>query len=178
MALLKRILIVLSISFAIIYAVSLFKPATWTVKRSIEINASPEKIFPYIHDLHNWSQWHPWSNKSLDVSMTVSFSGPREGVGSVRQWSGANMKSGKIEITQAEKNRFVEYSFSSESTDVVIHGKLTIRTLEKGCIVEWEDSGNLGDNMFARLFSGGIDSVVGGKFEEGLKKLKEAVEKS
>lgn len=177
MPLIRKFVITISIIAGILFFISYFLPSRWSVKRSIEINSSAEKIFPYINDLHKWSEWYPWT-RELDVSMVILYDGPETGVGSSRKWSGSSIKSGEITINKAIENEGVWYTFKSDQTSLVVYGSLVIRKKENSCEVTWEDTGDSGYSLLARFFSGGLDSVIGKRFEEGLAKMKNAVEQT
>ena len=96
----------LNISIAVLLLVAALlviaatKPNDFTVRRSIRINAPPEKIFPHINDLHQWAAWSPYEKK--DPAMKRTFSGASSGVGAVYEWLGNNqVGSGRMEITEA-----------------------------------------------------------------------------
>jgi carbon monoxide dehydrogenase subunit G len=175
MPIIKKIITALFIFFSLGYILSIFLPSQWSVKRSIEIHAPAEQIFPLINNIHNWGRWYPWT-KSMDVSMSVTYDGPDYGVGAVRKWTGTQIKPGRIEITGSQKNKSVSYKFTSENSNIDVNGHLEIHIQNQGCLVTWEDRGEIKRNLIARLFSGNIDSVIGPRFEEGLDKLKKAAE--
>jgi hypothetical protein len=56
-----------------IIAYALAKPSEFKIERSVNINASPDKIHLYINDFHNWSKWSPYD--TLDTSMSKNFEG-------------------------------------------------------------------------------------------------------
>jgi len=179
MPLIKKLLIAILAIVAVLYTVSFFFPSKWSVKRSISINGSAEKIFLYVNDLHKWGQWYPWTKKT-DVSMVITYDGPETGEGSIRRWSGSSIKSGEVKIVKSEKNHAIRYTFISERSSMVVNGSIIIqeatRDNRKVSEVIWEDSGDSGFNFFTRFLSGGLDKVIGKQFEDGLLALKTAVE--
>jgi carbon monoxide dehydrogenase subunit G len=177
MPLIKKFIIAISVIAGVLYAVGYFLPAKWSVKRSIEIGSRPEKIFPYINDLHKWSEWYPWT-KQLDVSMNLSYDGPETGVGSVRKWSGSSIKNGEIKLVKSVENEGVWYTFKSDQTAIVVNGSLLIKKTGASCVVTWEDAGDIGYSLMARFFVGGLDEAIGKNFEAGLQNMKKAVEQS
>ncbi|MDH4261820.1 MAG: SRPBCC family protein [Spirochaetia bacterium] len=177
MPLIKKFIISIAILTGILYTIGYFLPSKWSVKRSIEINQSSEKIFPYINDLHKWSQWYPWT-REMDVSMVITYDGAETGAGAIRKWSGSSIKSGEIKITKSIPNEGVWYSFKSDQTKIVVYGSITIAKKGNTNIVTWEDTGDNGYSLLARFFSGGLDKVIGQKFETGLENLKRTAEES
>jgi len=177
MPLIKKLLITMGIVALGVFLIGRFLPSKWSVKRSIVIQGAPEKVFPYINDLRKWEQWYPW-NKSMDVSMIISYDGPEKGAGAIRKWSGSSVKTGVIEITRSVDNEGVWYRFTSDQTSIIVNGSLVIHKKGNASEVVWEDSGDSGYSILARFFAGGLDEVIGRSFEAGLQNLKKAVEES
>jgi hypothetical protein len=91
---------VLAIAIAIVLILAATKPDTFRVQRAIAVKALPEKIFPLIHDFHQWGTWSPYENK--DPAMKRSYSGTASGKGAVYAWDGNNkVGSGRMEILAA-----------------------------------------------------------------------------
>lgn len=68
----------------LIYAAN--KPDTFSVQRSIAVQAPPEKIFPLIHDFKQWPNWSPYEGK--DPAMKRSYGPVTAGVGATYAWAG------------------------------------------------------------------------------------------
>ena len=66
----------------LIYATT--KPDTFAVQRSVNIKASPEKIFPLISNLRAFNTWEPFSKK--DPGTKIVHSGPESGKGAKYEW--------------------------------------------------------------------------------------------
>jgi len=177
MPLIKKILIAILIVVAFFYIIGYFYPAKWSVKRSVKINKSAEEIFPYLNDLHKWSEWYPWT-REMDITMTVTYDGPQSGIGAIRKWTGNSVKNGEIEIIKNEKNSGVWYTFKSDQTKIVVNGSIRIQSEGEMCEVTWEDTGDSGFSFLTRFMAGGIDEAIGRYFESGLQNLKTAVEQS
>lgn len=76
------------------------KPDTFRVSRSISIKAPPEKIFPIINDLKQWSAWSPYEKK--DPAMKRTFGALTAGKGAVYEWEGnKDVGKGRMEISDA-----------------------------------------------------------------------------
>ena len=89
------ILVVLLLAGVLIFAAT--KPDTFRVQRAISIKAPPEKIFPFVNDLHSFGTWSPYEKK--DPAMKRTFSGPPSGKGAVYEWEGdKNVGKGRMEI--------------------------------------------------------------------------------
>jgi hypothetical protein len=80
---------------------------TFTVTRSIDVNAPANQIFPHLVDFHNWEAWSPW--EAIDPDMDKEYSGPDQGVGAVYNWSGNKRAgTGRMEIIEASEPSNVE----------------------------------------------------------------------
>lgn len=53
------VVVLVLVAAILVYAST--KPDKFHVERSIDIKASPEKIFPYINDFHLWDAWTPYN---------------------------------------------------------------------------------------------------------------------
>ncbi|MEQ1555189.1 MAG: SRPBCC family protein, partial [Gallionella sp.] len=91
----KKIAFILAALIAVVLLYSANKPDIFHVERSVNIQASPEKIFPLINDFHAWNDWTPYNK---DAAMKKTFSGAEQGVGAVYAWQG-NKNVGKGDIT-------------------------------------------------------------------------------
>jgi hypothetical protein len=89
------IAIVVFIVALLVYAMT--KPDSFRIERSANINAPPEKIFPFINDFHNWIAWSPW--EKIDPALKRAYSGTTSGKGTVYEWEGNNQVGhGRMEI--------------------------------------------------------------------------------
>ncbi|GGC58213.1 SRPBCC family protein [Hoyosella rhizosphaerae] len=149
---------------------------TFTIERSIDINAPAETVYRLIADLRNWKQWSPWDK--LDPDMDTEYAGAESGVGAKYSWSG-NRKAGKgsMEIVEATepsnvsiKLDFVKPMKSTNSTTFAIAEAGDTST------VTWTMVGpRTIFSLFAKLF-GGMDKMIGKDFEKGLADMKAAAE--
>jgi hypothetical protein len=60
-----RMIVIVAVLIAGILAFAATKPNTLHIQRAVSINASPEKIFAFINDFHNWSAWAPQDKRIL-----------------------------------------------------------------------------------------------------------------
>lgn len=170
------VLIIIVCALGIILGLASTKPRTFRYERSIAIHAAPEKIFPYLNDLHKGSQWSPWEKK--DPNIVVKHSGAAEGVGAVYEWNGNNqVGAGRMEIIEsvAPVNVLIKIDFykpmkstNSVQYTLVQAGDITTMT--------WTMYGN--NNFMGKLISVFIDceEMCGREFDKGLASLKSIVE--
>lgn len=97
---LKKVAIVITLLFAGILLFAASKPDSFRVQRSATIKAPPEKSFPLINDLHNWTVWSPYEKK--DPAMRCTHSGAASGKGAVYEWDGnGEVGTGRMEIVES-----------------------------------------------------------------------------
>ncbi len=152
-------------------------PRVARVKRSIEIAAPPEKVFPYLNSVKRFSdEWSPWTGK--DPAAKHVFSGPAEGVGAKHAWEGhpRTVGSGTMEITLSEPNRRVSSHLAFQGRGEAEAG-WTIEDLGGGRVrVTWDFEADNGNNPVARLFGRMMERFLGPDYEQGLAKLKSLCE--
>jgi hypothetical protein len=169
------LLVVLAIVVVLLLAAT--KPRIFRVQRQANVNAGPDKLFPYINDFHKWAEWSPY--EKLDPGMKRTFRGNASGKGAIYEWEG-NSKAGKgrMEILESapsarisikldfikpfEGHNIAEFVMapSGDSTEITwsMHGPAT---------------------FMARIFHVFInmDSMIGKDFQTGLNNLKAITEK-
>lgn len=151
---------------------------TYSVKRSVTIDAPPVRIYGQIANFHNWTSWSPWED--LDPELKRTYSSAESGTGAVYRWSG-NRKAGqgRMEITDATEPSRVQIGLVFEKpwkarTDTVF----TIQPEGSGSRVDWSLTGkNTRMTKVMGIFKS-MDKLVGPDFEKGLARLKATTEKS
>jgi uncharacterized protein YndB with AHSA1/START domain len=169
------IVVVLLIAGILIYAST--KPDTFHVERTVNIKATPDKLFPYINDFHQWQPWSPY--EKLDPAMTRRFSGAAAGEGAVYEWEGnSKAGAGRITITQAVPSSKILLNLEmlkpfAATNDVAF----TLRPEGDTTQVTWAMDGR--NTLLPKVMSLflNMDAMVGDQFEEGLNNLKAVAEK-
>jgi hypothetical protein len=150
--------------------------STYTVERSVTVDAAPPLVYEQIADFRAWTRWSPW--EGLDPHMSRTYSGAEAGTGAAYAWSG-NKKagSGRMEIVDAVKPSTVrvdlqfEKPFKSRSDTV-----FTVVPEGAGSRVTWSMTGANTPMIRVMSLLKSMDSLVGPDFEKGLAKLKHTVE--
>ena len=150
--------------------------STYTVERSITVDAPPPLVYEQIADFRAWTDWSPW--EGIDPHMTRAYSGPDSGTGAVYAWSG-NSKAGKghMAIVESSKPSRVQIDlvfdkpFRSRNDTT-----FTIVPEGSGSRVTWTMVGprNFGTRVMGLFKS--MDAMLGPDFEKGLTRLKASVE--
>jgi uncharacterized protein YndB with AHSA1/START domain len=152
------------------------RPDEFEVQRTASIKAAPEKIFPYINDLHRWGLWSPYEKK--DPAMKRTYSGSA-GKGAAYEWEG----NGKVGKGRVEIRSTVPPFEVLIKLDMIkpIEGHNSVRfSLEpegEATHVTWAMRG---DRSYGAKVVGlfvNMDRMIGKDFETGLANLKAVVEK-
>ena len=148
----------------------------YEVKRTITVDAEPQKVYGKIVDLHKWESWSPW--EGLDSDMSKRHTGPESGVGASYTWKGnRKVGEGKMAITDvAEPSRvaldlhFLK-PFKAENETV-----FALEPAGAGTRVTWTMTGS--HTILSRIMGifVSMDKMIGKDFEKGLAQLKTDVE--
>lgn len=170
------IVAVLVISLLAVLGIAAMKPDHFRVERSLEIDARPDAIFPYVNDLKKQISWSPWEKKDPDMQRT--YSGAEAGVGAKYHWSGdKNIGEGRMEIVESspqkgivmkldfvspmQANNMAEFRFDprGDKTNVTwaIYGPMPLLSRAMGLFMSF-------------------DKMIGNEFEIGLINLKAQAE--
>jgi hypothetical protein len=168
------IAIVVLIAGILIYAST--KPDTFHVERSINIKASPEKIFPFINDFHLWDAWTPYNK---DPAMKKTYSGNDSGEGAHYAWEG-NKEVGKGDITITDTTPPIKLVFDLhmvkpfEGRNVAV---ISLNVSGDSTNATWslDDKHNLMLKTVSLFLN--LDNTIGKDFEVGLARLKAIAEK-
>ena len=171
-----KILLVVLLVIAGILLYAAARPGTFHIERSAIVQASPEKVFPLINDLHNWPRWAPQDRG--DPTMKRTFSGAGSGTGAVSDWSGSGETGqGRMTITQ---------SLPPQSVTIAVDWQRPFRARNLNQFRLQPDGPNTrvtwsmtGPNLFVmKLMSvfKDMDRMMGQHFEQGLNNLKTAAE--
>jgi hypothetical protein len=169
---LKTIAIALLALIAGVLVYAATRPDSFRIERSVQVNASAEKIFPLINDFHKWEAWSPW--EKIDPQLKRIYSGTPAGKGAVYAWRGnKDIGSGRMEIVESTplskvliKLDFIAPFEAHNSVDftLVKEGEATLVTQAM-----YGPSPYI-SKMMSLFFS--MDKMVGSKYEEGLARLK------
>lgn len=172
MKILRTILSVIVILIVILVVVGLFLPTSYTVERSIVIDAPAAQIHEYVGDLNNWDAWEPF--REGDPTIVVTYGEKTKGVGATQSWVGES-GDGALTFTKDSPVEGIEYDliFDQGTSESAIK----YSPLEDGeTEVTWTMSGDMGTPVIGGYFVLMMDSMVGGMFDKGLSNLKGTVE--
>lgn len=174
----KKVAIVLVVVIAGFLGFAAMQPEDFTVQRSMDIKASPDKVAALIADFHVWEKWSPW--EKMDPAMKKTFSGPSSGVGAVYEWAGnSDAGKGRMTVTSVDPGKDVkiklEFFEPWAATNATVFSFTPSGDATK---VTWVMSGkNEGLLAKAACTVMNMDKMVGSDFEKGLAALKGLAEK-
>jgi|SRR5579863_7700683 len=167
-------IILLVVAFLVFAAL---KPNTFSVERSITINAAPDKVFPFIDDFHRWHEWAPQDRE--DPAIQRTFAGAPSGVGAVSDWRGKGQTgAGRLTITESESPFKVivqadwRQPFATRNMN-----EFVLEPQGSATRVTWRMRGK---NLYMMKLMGvfvNMDKMMGKHFEAGLANLKATAEK-
>ena len=178
---LKKILIgaagLIGLAILVVLILAAMKPDTFRVERSVKINASTDKIYPLINDLHAFGTWSPF--EKMDPDMQRRYEGPQAGVGAVYGWTGnGNAGDGQMEIVNAVPDEQVVMKLDF-SKPFEAHNMVEFSLVPEGetTKVTWAMYGPITflPKIMHVIFD--MDKMVGSQFEDGLQSLKAIAEK-
>ncbi len=170
-------LIIIAIVIIAFLVIASMRPSTFSLQRSINVNATPEKIFPHLNDFKNWGAWSPW--EKMDPELKRGFSGSASGKGAHYSWIGnKKVGEGNMEITRSIPSSNIELNLNflkPFKASNVTEFKITQNGNTSN--VNWEMRGPL--NLFMKIMHMfmNMDKMVGKDFEAGLANLKSIVER-
>ena len=159
----------------VLVVVGLIIPNDVNVRRSIEINATPEQIHYYVDNLEQWPKWGPWA--TMDPTMKTTIGEIKSGVGASQSWKGEG-GNGSLKITSSSPEKGVVYDMSFDGDPGVYQAGLSYQKQGDSVLVTWYMTGEMQPIIIGNYFSLLMDSLVGGSFEQGLSALKQTVEES
>lgn len=84
--------------------IGLTLPQSYSVSKTIEINASTDTIKRLVVDFNEWHKWSPW--QQVDPSIQFTVSEPSAGIGAHQSWLG-KWGFGEMTITELTNNKMV-----------------------------------------------------------------------
>jgi hypothetical protein len=173
---LKLLLIALPVVIVILLIVVALQPSTYSVTRSLTINAPPDAVFPHVNELKKWEAWNPWGK--IDPNMKLTYDGPPSGVGASYTWAGnSEVGEGKATIIASQLNESIRFKMEFfKPMAGVSETRFTFQPQGNQTEVTWAMTGK--NNFIAKAFClfMNMDKMIGGQFEKGLRDLKTIAE--
>jgi uncharacterized protein YndB with AHSA1/START domain len=176
MKVLKTLLFALVLLLAGLFLGGMLISSKFSVQRSTEIKATPDKLYSLIADPRAWKGWSVWNQR--DPAMSITYSGPASGVGAVWEWKSKSQGDGKMTFTKAEPGKQLNFDLYFPDFGTTSQGELKLEALPAGGTrVVWTMNGDMGSNPLFHWLAMFGDKMVGPDFEAGLANLKALAEK-
>lgn len=173
---LKKILIAVAVLLAGLLLLPFTQPDTYTVQRSRQIAAPPEKLHALINDMRAFNRWNPYDRK--DPAMQSAYSGPAAGPGARYDFKG-NSEVGEGSLTITASTPMQVDMRLDMSAPMEAHNDITFTLAPRagGTEVTWAMRGDC--PYIARLMGLilDMDAMIGKDFEAGLAALQQLAER-
>jgi uncharacterized protein YndB with AHSA1/START domain len=171
---LKWILALIVLLAAVLLVGGLLLSPKFSVTRSEQIAAPPERVYGLVASPRAWKQWSGWNQR--DPHMQMNYSGAETGAGAVWEWKSASQGDGRMRFTAAEPPQRLAYELYFPDFGTTSTGELRFAAKDGGTLVSWSMNGDMGSNPLYRWFALFADSTVGTDFAAGLANLKALAE--
>jgi uncharacterized protein YndB with AHSA1/START domain len=161
---------------AIILVLAAMRPNSFQISRRIDIEAPPARVFPLIEEFREWAKWSPY--EKLDPNMKRTFGAVTRGTGAHYAWEGdKKVGAGNMDITSSKPSSEISINLNMIKP-FAANNKVTFTVTPRGSgsTVTWLMEGAAPLMMRVMHLFMNIDKMVGGQFEEGLRKMKAVAE--
>lgn len=174
-------LVVIVLLLGVVSIIGLSIPGEMHVERSTNISAAPEKVFPLIANMKNWTKWSPWHN--IDPNMGISYFVPEMGVGSGYEWTSEHDKvgNGKMTVVGYEENKKLDtqMDFMENGTG---SASFILSPTNEGTTLTWTMDSDMGQggfpfNVIGPLFKNVFKGYIEADYDKGLAGIKAEAEK-
>lgn len=152
----------------------MFISSKFSVSRSVQVAAPPDKLYALVASPRQWKQWSVWNRR--DPAMEISYSGPETGSGAVWAWKSKTEGDGRMSFTTVDPPRRVGYELYFPDFGTTSTGEFRIEAAPAGSTVTWVMDGDMGRNPLFHWMALFGDRMVGPDFEAGLANLKALAE--
>ena len=152
------------------------QPSHFEVSREVTINASAEKIFPFVNTRTVANSWNPFITKTKDLKLITE--GPEVGVGSKTSWvDNKEMGTGTATVVESVPNERVTVKLEyTKPMTMSQTAAFLLKPAGAQTTVVWRVEGEkqFVNKLFCVFMN--MDKMVGDVFAEGLGQLKTMVE--
>ncbi len=177
MKILKRIMTVLLIFFALLVIATFFTPKTMQIEEEITIDAPAPMIFDEITNFKNWSSWSQWHQ--IDTNMVNTYSDSMSVVGAFNSWTSSHQKvgDGKQTIVELEKNKMIKTKLQFGGMDNDDFSYWYLEPInENQTKVKWTFEGSEMPFHFRLMAALFFKKMIKDSYTYGLNELKKVVE--
>ena len=173
MKFLKFVGIPVLILFVLLLIGGIVLSGDYIVKRTIEIEATPDQIAYYTSDLTHWPEWTPWLE--MDPTIVTTFSDQTTGVGAHQSWTSKDGR-GELTFTRVD-GQGIEYDMAFITGEERWPAKCSMNYQTHGSMttVTWGMTGTI-DGFVGKYFALLMPGMIKADFDKGLEKLKAKAE--
>lgn len=172
-----RVLLFILIGIIALYLIlSFIGPKKLEMERSIEVNASKERVFEHVNSLQDMEKWSPWSK--MDADAEGQFEGEEGEIGSSYTWSGDTVGMGTQKITEIDApNKVATRLEFGGDQPFKANAWIELDSLgPRKTEVVWGFSTDFSFWDRAAMLFFNLEDTLGSQYQQGLENLKEMVE--
>jgi len=180
MKVLKIIIGIVVVVIALSFGYLAMLPSTYTIERSVTIDAPQSIVMDHLANFSEWENWSPWKAKDPDAKYT--YEGADGAIGSKMSWVTSlpadnknQIGEGGMILTELNKSSAIFELWFVKPWEMTSKNGFDLSSERNITTVRWYDTGEL--SFFSRPVGKMMDEMVGPDFENGLAKLKTHVEK-
>ena len=152
------------------FVVGFFLPKSYTMSRSIVINAPDSVVYTNVADFNNFLKWNPWYK--MEPTAKITITGTPSQAGHLYVWNGKKMGLGQMQVLEVKPYKLIDEELKFiKPMEAVSNVKFAFDAVPGGTKVEWTMSGEnktIADKWFGAM----MDIMMGKDFENGLQDLK------
>jgi carbon monoxide dehydrogenase subunit G len=171
MSFLRFIIFLLGV-FIIIFLLALLLPSKVTVAKSVDINASHDKVKNQIANFEQWKNWYP---AFKDENITIVKNPSKENIISSVTLKDKEGKTILLNLVDTSNNK-INIDVESASSTKVDYTFLLIPKLNNQTQLTWDVNINLGWYPWKRIEGILFDKFSGSQYEAALDDLRKAAE--
>ena len=175
MKIFRNVIIIIIGTFLILWGLSFLLSRSYTVERSILVDAPVDNVYDYVSNLKNWKYWNPWLTRDPDTNITYFLN--HDGSKAQMQWKSTTTGNGEVHISLNKPEYRILYSLTAEGFETAIHGEFLFRIKNNKTQITWIDNGDLGPSPLSKYYIHVVENTIGSEFEKGLYNLKNIIEK-
>lgn len=176
MRILKVILITAAVLVAIVFIGGMFLPKTYSVSRSVKINAAGTVVYNNVANFNSFLKWNPWYK--MDPKAKIDVSGTPLQVGHMYRWDGEESGQGQMEIRSLEPLKLIDIDLTFlKPFESTADTKFELQPEGDSTKVTWTMAGE-NKSALEKWMGLAMGGMIGDDFESGLQSLKELSEKA
>ena len=141
-----------------------------TVKESVDIDATPEKVYQTVSNFSHWTAWSPWLIMEPDVEVQVGTDGK------TYAWEGNRVGSGNMSVIAESADEWVDYDLHFLKP-MKSHARVRfeISPAKEGCTATWTMDSSMPFFLFFLVKM--TNAMIASDYRRGLAMLKDYVER-